>query len=80
MFHKLGGSLAQFVTELGAYLPFELTHVEVGGKLTDAASGAAMLQQAGALLAPAGIDVRRANESEFGQALTMAECAREIAA
>ena len=67
------------MTELGAYLPFELTHVEVGGKLTDAASGAAMLQQAGTLLAPSGIGVRRANESEFGQALAMAECARELA-
>ncbi|EOD17822.1 hypothetical protein EMIHUDRAFT_209810 [Emiliania huxleyi CCMP1516] len=77
MFEQLGTSLAQFVTELGAYLPFQLTHVEVGGKLTDAASGEVMLTRAGRYLAPYGISVRRANESEFGQALAMAECARD---
>ena len=77
MFEQLGTSLAQFVTESGAYLPFQLTHVEAGGKLTDAASGEVMLTQAGRCLAPYGISVRRANESEFGQALAMAECARD---
>ena len=77
MFEQLGTSLAQFVTESGAYLPFQLTHVEAGGKLTDAASGEVMLTRAGRYLAPYGISVRRANESEFGQALAMAECARD---
>ena len=39
IFEALGGWLAAFVLELGAYLPFKLTHAEAGGKLTDAASG-----------------------------------------
>lgn len=76
IFEQLGGALALFVAELSAYLPFAITHVEAGGKLTDAASGEVMMQSAARRLAPQGVDVARASDSEFGQALAMAESVR----
>mmetsp|Transcript_10438 Transcript_10438/g.29026 ORF Transcript_10438/g.29026 Transcript_10438/m.29026 type:complete len:536 (-) Transcript_10438:104-1711(-) len=77
IFRTLGEWLARFVLELSEYLPFQLTDVEVGGKLTDAASGEVMLQCAAEVLKVRGITrVRRAEESEFGQALAVAEGAR----
>lgn len=73
--------LAQFVVELSEYLPFSLTYVEAGGKLTDARSGELMLQRARELLAEHGVGaVARAEESEFGQAHAMALAARTAAA
>jgi len=77
IFSTLGGWLAQFVLELSEYLPFKLTHVEAGGKLTDAASGEIMLTKARDALKEHGIsNVRRADESEFGQALALAKAVR----
>jgi hypothetical protein len=75
VFHDLGRWLAVFVLELSEYLPFDLTHAEAGGKLTDAASGEVMLARVAELLAPRGVAVRRADESEFGQALAVAASA-----
>jgi len=73
IFSSLGTWLAQFVIELSEYLPVKLSHVEAGGKLTDAASGEIMLRQAEDILAKRGIPhVRRAVESEFGQAIAIA--------
>ena len=77
IFVALGSWLAIFIVELQAYLPFPLTTVEAGGKLTDKASGEIMLAQARTVLSQRGVrHVRRAEESEFGQALAMAEVAR----
>eukprot|EP00405_Crypthecodinium_cohnii_P034448 CAMPEP_0206532402 /NCGR_PEP_ID=MMETSP0325_2-20121206/4357_1 /ASSEMBLY_ACC=CAM_ASM_000347 /TAXON_ID=2866 /ORGANISM="Crypthecodinium cohnii, Strain Seligo" /LENGTH=503 /DNA_ID=CAMNT_0054028865 /DNA_START=7 /DNA_END=1514 /DNA_ORIENTATION=+ len=60
IFECLGTWLAAFVEELSVYLPFQLTHVEAGGKLTDAASGEVMLTKAKEALKPLGINsVRR---------------------
>ena len=72
----LGGWLAQVVLELAEYLPFQLTHVEAGGKLTDSASGELMLGRTRTLLASHRIfSVRRAADSEFGQAIACAAAA-----
>jgi hypothetical protein len=77
IFNTLGNWLAQFVIELSEYLPFKLDHVEAGGKLTDAASGEIMLEVARQRLSTLGVQrVQRADESEFGQAIAMAEGAR----
>eukprot|EP00929_Paragymnodinium_shiwhaense_P105502 TRINITY_DN70566_c0_g1_i1.p1 TRINITY_DN70566_c0_g1~~TRINITY_DN70566_c0_g1_i1.p1 ORF type:complete len:547 (+),score=41.53 TRINITY_DN70566_c0_g1_i1:191-1831(+) len=79
IFQTLGHWLAVFVQELTEYLPFTLTHVEVGGKLTDGASGEVMIRSANEELSGshAGIQsVRRAEESEFGQAIAVAKHAR----
>jgi len=77
IFNTLGDWLAQFIIELLEYLPFKLDHVEAGGKLTDAASGEIMLARAREKLSPLGVQrVQRAEESEFGQAIAMAEGAR----
>merc|ERR1711974_446918 len=73
IFSTLGTWLAQFVVELSEYLPFKLSRVEADGKLTDGKSGEIMLSRAREVLSAHGIaSVGRAEESEFGQAITMA--------
>lgn len=74
IFECLGFWLAQFVMELMCYLPFPITYVEAGGKLTDGPSGAVLLASAANALASRGVrEVRRAEDSEFGQAIAMAK-------
>lgn len=78
IFTSLGSWLACFVVELSEYLPVSISLVEAGGKLTDAASGDVMLGQTRKILQQRGIaNVRRANESEFGQALALALAVKE---
>lgn len=77
IFSDLGTWLAHFVVELNEYLPRRIEYVEVGGKLTDGPSGEIMLQRARDFLKLHGVDeVRRAVDSEFGQAVAMADLLR----
>jgi len=77
LFETLGEWLAQFVIELSEYLPFRLSVVEAGGKLTDGKTGEIMLERARQALAAHGVaQVVKAEESEFGQALAVALAVR----
>jgi len=74
IFSILGFWLAQFVIEVMEYLSFDIGLVEVCGKVADAQSGTIMLERAGALLKPHGVgNLQRASDSEFGQAIAVAE-------
>jgi len=77
IFEQLGFWLAQFVLELMTYLPCRIQYLEAGGKLTDGPSGTVLLESAAEVLRPHGVlEVRRAADSEFGQAAAMAEAVR----
>ncbi|CAK0799295.1 unnamed protein product [Prorocentrum cordatum] len=77
IFTSLGTWLANFVLELNDYLPRPVEYVEAGGKLTDGPSGQLMLDTCHALLRDHGVsEVRKADDSEFGQAIAMAELVR----
>lgn len=77
VFERLGFWLAEFVLELMSYLPFSIEYVEAGGKLVDGPAGAVLLQRASEILRSHGVrEVRRATDSEFGQAVAMAQAVR----
>lgn len=74
LFESLGQWLARFVHELNEYLPVKVEYVEAGGKVTDGPTGEIMMEACRNALP--GIEVRKALDSEFGQAVAVANLVR----
>ncbi|CAK9027128.1 unnamed protein product [Durusdinium trenchii] len=74
LFESLGQWLACFVMELNEYLPVKVNYVEAGGKVTDGPTGEAMLEACRQALPE--MEVRKALDSEFGQAVAVASLVR----
>jgi len=78
VFESLGKWLARFVLELNHYLPAPVDYVEAGGKVTDGPTGRIMLDACQAELWAQGAtaEVCKAADSEFGQAIAVANLVR----
>ena len=74
LFESLGQWLARFVIELNEYLPVKVEYVEAGGKVTDGPTGEVMMDACRRALP--GMEVRKARDSEFGQAVAVASLVR----